>query len=320
MLAAGLVVAGCSSGSGTTSAGSTTAEGSTDAGGPIRLVDGTGAEVVLDHPATRVVALEWTYAEELVALGLDPVGVADPGGYAGWVSAAPLPEGTEDVGTRAEPSLERIRALRPDLIIAVGYRHEAIRAELEDRAPTLVFDPYPEGADHLEEMRTTFRTIARAVGRTDEAEAVLAELDGTVADAATRLQGAGLAGAPVAVAQGALQQGLPVVRLFTDNAMVSGLLAETGLTNAWAGTPEQFGYNTVELEALTRLPDDARLLTISQPVSDPFADAFPGNPAWDGLPMVQEGNVYPLGGDTWTFGGPRSAEVFVRRVVERMGA
>ena len=52
-------------------------------------------------------------------------------------------------------------------ILAVGYRHEAIRAELEDRAPTLVFDPYPDGADHLEEMRTTFRTIARAVGRTE---------------------------------------------------------------------------------------------------------------------------------------------------------
>ncbi|WP_152549453.1 hypothetical protein [Geomicrobium sp. JCM 19038] len=41
-------------------------------------------EQVLDEVPERVVALEWLYAENLLALGIDPVGVADIEGFETW--------------------------------------------------------------------------------------------------------------------------------------------------------------------------------------------------------------------------------------------
>jgi len=321
--AAALLLAACGDdddpAAGPSSSGAATSAAADDGtaggdGGPVTVTDGSGTEVVLDEPARRVVALEWTYAEDLLVLGVEPAGVADVDGYRGWVASPVLPADVADVGTRQEPSLERIAALEPDLIVSATFRHDGIRDQLEAIAPTLLFNPYPDGIDHLEEMRTTFSTLAAAVGRDAQAEAVLGDLDDKIDATAARLEQAGLAGAPVAVAQGALQQGTPVLRLFTANAMVSALLEEAGLTAAWSGPEEQYGFNTVDLEGLTALPDDAHLLTIAQSVSDPFTDAFPGNPVWDNLPVVRAGRVHPMGGDTWTFGGPASAGTFLDRV------
>jgi hypothetical protein len=76
----------------------TTEEPGTDAaagpaGEQITLIDGRGAQVTLDGPATRTVGLEWNVVEHLVSLGVMPVGVADVEGYTNWVQAAPLDEG-----------------------------------------------------------------------------------------------------------------------------------------------------------------------------------------------------------------------------------
>ena len=82
----------------------------------------------------RIVVLEYSFADHLAMLDTAPVGYA--------VDAMPdylLPftegVGAEPVGTRAEPSLEAIVALRPDLIIGDLRRHEAIYDQLSEIAP-----------------------------------------------------------------------------------------------------------------------------------------------------------------------------------------
>ena len=74
-----------------------------------------------DAAPKRVVAIEWDTVENLHMLGMSPVGAADMKGYDTWV-AAPRPRGMKDVGSRQSPSLERIAALRPDLIVVPDYR------------------------------------------------------------------------------------------------------------------------------------------------------------------------------------------------------
>lgn len=80
-----------------------------------------------NQTATRVIALEWVYAENLLALGIQPVGVADIQGYKQYVNVQPsLTESVVDVGTRQEPNLEAIAQLKPDLILGVELRHKTI--------------------------------------------------------------------------------------------------------------------------------------------------------------------------------------------------
>ena len=75
-------------------------------------------------------------------LGMAPVGAADMKGYDTWV-AAPRPRGMKDVGSRQSPSIERIAALRPDLIVVPDYRSTKNLAQLKKIAPVLVTHPYP---------------------------------------------------------------------------------------------------------------------------------------------------------------------------------
>ncbi len=272
--------------------------------------------MTLDRPAKRVVVLEWDYAEHLLAVDVPPVGVADVGGYRDWL-ASELPGDVTDVGTRQEPNLERIAALEPDLIVGVDFRHQTNRDQYEAIAPTLIFRDYPEPGkgSELELMRQALRSIGAAVGKAGEAEAALRDLDEHLADAAQRLRTSGKAGTRVAVAQGYSSEGVPEIRMFTDNARIIELVNEAGLENGWDGPAEQYGFNTVDVEGLTKLPADVKFLYIAQDDDSIFTGTYASNPIWLSLEFVKAGNVHPLGGDTWTWGGMQSAKVFVDRVV-----
>lgn len=86
--------------------------------GPIAITDDTGKRIELEAPAERVVTAEWDHTENALALGVTPVGAGDTDQYRDWVAAGdPIPAETASIGTRSEPSLEKIAALQPDLII-----------------------------------------------------------------------------------------------------------------------------------------------------------------------------------------------------------
>lgn len=290
--------------------------GSTSDDAPLTITDNSGGRVVLDAPATRVVVLEWDFAEHLLAIGMPAVGVADVKGYGTWL-ASELPGGTTDVGTRQEPSLERIAALDPDLIVGVDFRHLANRAKFEAIAPTLLFNHYPkpgEGSE-LTAMREAVQTLGKAVGKEEAAEEALDDLDAHLTAAKEKLAKAGKADVKVAIAQGYSTEGTPQIRMFTDNARIVQLLDGAGIDNAWQGPAEQYGYNTVDVEGLTKLGPETTFLYIAQDNDNIFTGAFASNPVWQSLPFVKAGRVRPLGGDTWTWGGPQSAKLFVDRVV-----
>ncbi|MBO1913613.1 ABC transporter substrate-binding protein, partial [Microvirga sp. 3-52] len=101
-----------------------------------------------------------------------------------------LNDDVTDVGGRQEPNLEAIAALEPDLIIGVKFRHEGMLKELEGIAPTVIFNPYPEdeSVDHYQEMIDTFNEIAKAVGKTDEANKVLADLNAKYEEAKEKIE------------------------------------------------------------------------------------------------------------------------------------
>lgn len=283
---------------------------------PVTLESGAGT-TELPAPATRVVALEWTYAEDLLALGMQPVGVADVGGFRTWVATDPtLDDGVADVGTRQEPSLEAILALEPDLILAVDFRHRPILDQLEAIAPTLLFNPYPaEGeGSQLDEMRQTLATIATAVGKPDAAEQVLDALDAHLASWKERLAEAGWAGKSVLLAQAFSSQGSPQIRVFTENAGAVQLLLGLGLRDRWPNPYALYGFDTVDLEGLVPVADADAFLYVAQADDDVIADDLASNPIWSAFAFVRSGEVHALGGDAWLFGGPLSAGLLADRI------
>ena len=285
---------------------------------PAAITDDTGTRVELDAPAERVVTVEWDHTENALALGVTPVGAGDAEMYREWVAAGPdVPEATESVGTRSEPSLERIAALQPDLII--GGREGVLksRAKLERIAPLVVFDGYVDPAKsrdgaEWERMVGQFRRTAVLLGAEDRAEEVLADVERDVAAARERIEDAGRAGDSIALAQG-FTSGKPVSRLFDDGAMLVEVARRVGLENAYDGPAQDWGITQVGLEGMRQVGDADWLLTMARPGDDPFTGPWAENPAWRRLPVVERDRVRAIGADTWTWGGPLSAALAAQR-------
>ncbi|MCG7376124.1 ABC transporter substrate-binding protein [Paenibacillus sp. ACRSA] len=319
MLVFALVLAGCGQSTSTTNDTSKEADSGSapteETAGPVTVKHNRG-ELKLDKPAERVVTLEWTYTEDVVALGVQPVGNADNANYKVYVtSEAALDDSVTDIGTRSEPNLEAIAALKPDLIIANADNNNAVYDQLNAIAPTLEFDPYNGDGYNYDKMTEIFNSIATALGKEDKAKEVLADLDQHYEEAKQKLADAGKSDFHFALTQAFTYQNAASLRMFTDNSVVVGTLDKIGLVNDWQPDKlEGYGFSTVGIESLSAV-QDSNFIYITQPDDDVFGTAMKDNSVWNGLNFVKDKRVYQLDSTTWTFGGPISSKVLVDGVV-----
>lgn len=283
--------------------------------GFLALEDAVGTVCVPEN-SERVVTLEWAYTENVLALGVQPVGVADIEGYHAWVDiSAELSEDAVDVGTRQAPNLEQIAELEPDLIITSQLRSTENYNELSAIAPTLMFNSYPEEGTQFEEMTTTFRTIATALNREAEGEAVLDDMAQYFEDASVALADAGYADSGFILSQAYIQNEAAVFRLFTDNAMAVEIFEQIGLSNDWEDAPQQYGFSTIGIEGFAEVEDTLFFYIAQEESRDFFSDSA----IWNTLPFVQNEHAYWMGGQAWLFGGPLSAITLVDTTLEALG-
>jgi iron complex transport system substrate-binding protein len=273
-----------------------------------------GLLVALLAPATaqaapkRVVAIEWDTVENLHMLGMAPVGAADMKGYDTWV-AAPRPRGMKDIGSRQSPSIERIAALKPDLIVVPDYRSSRNLSQLKRIAPVLVTHPYPAKGSQFNAMVADFRRLAAAVGRKDRGERVLQELSNTLARAKGKLRKR--AGQRVAIATPGGTSSAPAIRMFSSNSQTADVVRRLGLKDGWSKTA-RYGFSTVGLEAMSRM--NGWVAFVYPPQFKRQVAGITRTSAYKRLPVVKAKRVRTLAGTTWLFGGPRSTMLFADRL------
>jgi len=301
---------------GTTEEASTGA-GSTPGGESITLTDGTGAEVTLDGPATKVVGTEWNVVENLVSLGVDPVGVADVEGYSAWSSAVPLVNEPADIGTRGEPSVETIASLAPDLIVATTDLPADAIEQLKAIAPVLQVVS-ADGTQQIQQSEDNLELIAQATGTEDEATKVIDAYDAAVSDAKAQLDAAGLAGSRFLFADAYVDAGAVSIRPFGPGSLIGDVTTELGLENAWTGEVDPaYGLGTTDVEGLTTVGDVQFLYNSNATQGDdPFAQTLAGNAVWQSLAFVQAGDVHRMPDGIWAFGGPASMTAYAEAVTD----
>nr|WP_226383044.1 iron-siderophore ABC transporter substrate-binding protein [Burkholderia savannae] len=269
----------------------------------------------------RIIVLEFMFAEDLAALGITPVGMADPAYYPIWIGyddarLARVP----DVGTRQEPSLEAIAAAKPDLILGVGLRHAPIFDALSRIAPTVLFKYSPNYVEDGRQVtqfdwaRAILRTIGCLTGREQQAREVLARVDAGLARDARRIAAAGRAGERVAWLQ---ELGLPDrYWAFTGNSASAGIARALGL-DPWPGEPTREGTAYVTSEDLLKQPDLAVLFVSATQPGLPL-DAKLDSKIWRFVPARKAGRVALVERNIWGFGGPMSALRLADEMTERL--
>ena len=249
----------------------------------------------------RVVALEWAFASTLVAMGLPPVGVAEPNLYKAWVAEPALPPGIVDVGLRTQPNLERVAALKPDLVL-LGALSEPARPGLASIAETVGYNPFTPARRPLAEVAAYTRDLGRRLGRAADAEALLARTEAAFDAARARL-------APRA-ARGLLLVSLRDERhvgVYGRGSLFGDVLDRIGLANAWDRPTTIWGTSAAGVEALAAFPEAD--LVVLEPLPPGTAGALARPGLWASLAALRRGRTVTVPA-AWVFGDAVAAARF----------
>jgi iron complex transport system substrate-binding protein len=149
---------------------------------PVTLTHKLGTTTIKSAPQ-RIVALGEADQDTLLALGVQPVGMAELTG----VEADGLAPWTASKITGTKPtllkvgeagfSLEQIAALKPDLILAAGdYYIDQEYAKLSQLAPTVAYETGP--AEDTWQSITT--QVAKAVGRSEAGQKLITDVEAKI--------------------------------------------------------------------------------------------------------------------------------------------
>ncbi len=329
--AATLLLAGCgttepAATASSTAAATTTASSSASgadtvaAAGPVTVTDARGTTVTLDGPAERVAVTEWNAAEYLVSLGVQPVGVADIAGFQTWDTSVTLDPDVTDIGTRGEPSLDTLGTLDLDLLIVTDQLTEGALEQIEPSIPVLVVTG-GDAADPIGAMWSNVDLVAAATGTTDRAAELKTAFAATLDEGRAAMTAAGLAGTPVAFADGYDSGSAVSIRPYTSGSLVGAVFSELGLVNGWPGIEGDpaYGLGSTDVEGLTTIGDPTFWYIANDAEIDPFGESLAGNAVWQSLPFVQAGKVHRFPDSIWMFGGPASMTQIVEAAIAIAG-
>ena len=256
--------------------------------------NGEVGETTIPKKPERVIVLDSGELDNMLSLGIDPVGVA----HASGTDIAPdyLDTGdAEDLGPYDALDLEQVKNLEPDLIIGSSLRidDDGLKKKLQDIAPT-VLSPRPGVL-----WKENFALFAAAVGEEEKEAALMADYEKRAAQVGEKVVEANDGVAPT----------VSMLRFMAGRIRLYGLDSFIGIILDDAGLPrpktEQVNELAVEISAeeITKAKGDWLFWGT---YSDPAAtdqDAVVDGPLWDKVPAVADGGVVKeVNDETWYLG------------------
>jgi iron complex transport system substrate-binding protein len=259
----------------------------------------TGSTELKNQPQ-RVVPLDSGELDSVVQLGLKPAGYLehDPALMPDYLVEAL--RGVRTVGTLAEPNLEILAALQPDLMLTSKIRHEKIADRLKAIGPVV----YGERTGVV--WKQNFALHAAALGREVEADATVRAYEERV----RKLNAALPSPRPT----------VSVVRVLGHNlryyqrANYSGtILTDLGFPRPPSQNVDDFGLLNQSLETLGPLGDaDVVVVSPTEGEQGAFMQEMLRSPLWQSLGAVKRGAILIVSDDVWMAGiGYRSAGVIL---------
>lgn len=276
-----------------------------------RQIADLGDGLRIEGTPQRVIVLEYSFLDAVLAAGVSPVGVADDGRPERILPALRQQLGAyQSVGLRGQPELETIASLKPDLIIADKRRHQAIYDELRGIAPTLLLHSY--GAAYPALMKDA-KTIALALNRTAQFSARMAQHQARMSDAASRLTGLDPILYSVVTTRGFVAH--------ARGSFASSVMSELGLDVAEPTATGQ-SYQRISFEQLAAT--NPGWLFYSDYTSATDGDQLTRwreHPMWGFLQAVQQQRVIAVEPAVWSLGrGLLGAELIAADLLAHTGA
>ncbi len=261
--------------------------------GPLaRVVDDSGRPVRLAAPARRIVAL----APALVELAFAAGGGSWVVGAVDYSDVPPAARALPRVGSAVALDIERLLALRPDLILAWSGGSSP---KLLERLEELGIPVFHSRIERLEAIATTLERFARLFGTTASPAADAFRLRLAQLSASAAAVGAELDGPPVRVFYQLWAQPLMTIN---RHHVIDDVIRRCGGVNLFADAPTPVPHVGVEA------------VVVAAPELIIAASALPGGAAdgslerwrrFPSLPAVRHGGLLHLEADTIARPAPR---------------
>jgi iron complex transport system substrate-binding protein len=233
----------------------------------------------------RVVSLDYGLASTMLAIGVTPRAVVSLGNWDRWVVEPQMPEGVVDLGTTAEINLEVLTSVQPSLVLSTPFL-AALDEKLSAIAPVMRFTIYAEGASALDQSYAETLRLGAALERENEAAAFLEQADATFDRLSERVRL--LSPPPVAVVSFMDQRH---ARIYSGAGLYGGVMQRIGLKNAWRGQANYWGFETIALEQLAELGEEAHLVAVDPLIPPDVLSRLQESPLWNSLPFVRKQRV-----------------------------
>lgn len=258
---------------------------------PVSVVDDAGRTVEIARTPQRFVSLAPSNTEILFALGLDDkvVGVTDFCDYPEEAKAI------EKVGG-IEPNLEKIVALNPDLVLAIGGSPAQVEkaTEMEKLGLTvLVLEP-----GDIEGIMANIELVGKAAGAEKEASELVTEMRKRFDDITARVKGAE-SRPKVFFELDATDPSKPYTP--GPGSFIDALITLAGGSNVGAGAKMQWAQLSTE----EIIAQDAEVIVLGDANYGVTAEMVKERPGWSVITAVKNAAIYPIDDVLVSRPGPR---------------
>jgi ferric hydroxamate transport system substrate-binding protein len=257
----------------------------------------------LQAQSLRVMSIDWTQTETLLALGIPPIAIAQKSGYDAWVKKPPIPSTTVDVGLRSQPNLERLSELKPDRIF-ISPMFRALTPKLSRIAPVTEITLYRKDNITWDGLKTFTHTLAKELDKQQAAEDLIRSAEQTLSDLANKV--------PKNIPPLLMIQFMDSrhVRVFGANSLYKVATDKLGLKSAWQAETNSWGFSLVGIDALIGL--DSQIVII-KPLPVGVEDKLQQDQYWQYL-VNKTGRPALMLDPIWGFGAIPSMVRFAKQL------
>lgn len=258
----------------------------------------------------RIVALDGVTMEDTIALGTKPLG----GPINDALPVIPT-KGIVDLGTSDGINLEKVLALKPDLIIGITFNNDQIYAQLSQIAPTVLVE-----FNHSGEWKDIFAFVGKVLGKSEQVKQVMADYSQKMEDFQQKINSSGKDKTQVSV----VRLYPEMITLYTKPGFIGTVLEDAGLsrppsqdldfeaTKRFSGSLGSTIQYTVSREVFDKADADAVFVIVGSwdsKIKDVLS-SLKGDPLWSTLKAVRQNKVYEVG-DHWVGSGAIAANAVI---------